>query len=86
MLTDFVTSGDDNNFEKDMVIVDKPGIFICEASNSHGNSTLAVEAIFVNSTQFSSNNSVNNTVIKANAGTSIQINCRYNLVVEFKKI
>ena len=76
MLTDFVTSGDDYNFEKDMVIVDKPGIFICEASNCHGNSTLAVEAIFVNSTQFSSNNSVNNTVIKANAGTSIQINCR----------
>ena len=76
MLTDFVTSGDDNNFEKDMVIVDKPGIFICEASNSHGNSTLAVEAIFVNSTQFSSN-SVNDTIIKANAGTSIQINCRY---------
>ena len=74
MLTDFVTSGDDYNFEK--VIVEKPGIFICEASNSHGNSTLAVEAIFVNSTQFSSNNSVNNTVIKANAGTSIQINCR----------
>ena len=74
MLTDFVTSGDDYNFEK--VIVEKPGIFICEASNSHGNSTLAVEVIFVNSTQFSSNNSVNNTVIKANAGTSIQINCR----------
>ena len=76
VVTDFVADDDGDNFEQEIVI-DKPGMFICEASNSHGNSTLAVEAIFVNSTQFSSN-SVNDTIIKANAGTSVQINCRYS--------